>query len=103
MGHYLEAACKRKFWSRYLGNNSSARPSIINVIEAARLYAFAPPSSSLDRHCVVVFARNMNNPWYQVDENADYRLLKKISEARRLSALFDGAQGDRLGISNANH
>jgi hypothetical protein len=33
MGHYLEAACKRKFWSRYLGNNSSARPSIINVIE----------------------------------------------------------------------
>jgi len=83
MGHYLEAACKRKFWSRYLGNNSSARPSIINVIEAARLYAFAPPSSSLDRHCVVVFAQNMNNPWYQVDENADYRLLKKISEARR--------------------
>ena len=62
MGLYLEAACKPKFWSRYLVNNSSAGPSIINVIEPVRLYAFAPPSSSLARHCVVVFPRRMNDP-----------------------------------------
>jgi hypothetical protein len=60
MGLYLEAACKPKFWSRYLVKNSSARPSIINVIEAVRLCAFAPPSSSLDRQGVVVFPRSMN-------------------------------------------
>jgi hypothetical protein len=50
VGLYLEAACKPKFWSRYRVNNSRAGPSVINVIEAVRLCAFAPPSSSLDRH-----------------------------------------------------
>ncbi len=55
MDLYLEVACKSKFWSRYLVNNSSARPSVINVIEAIRLCAFAPPSSSLDRQGVAVF------------------------------------------------
>ena len=34
MGLYLEAACKPKMWSKFPVNNSSARPSIINVIEA---------------------------------------------------------------------
>ena len=47
MGLYLEVACKPKFWSRHLVNKSSAGPSILNVIEAVRLCAFAPPSSSL--------------------------------------------------------
>jgi hypothetical protein len=41
-------------------NNSSARPSIINVIETVRVCAFAPPSSSLDRRSVVVFPRSVN-------------------------------------------
>lgn len=41
MGLYLEAACKLKIWSRNLVNNSSERPSIVNVIEAVHLYAFA--------------------------------------------------------------
>jgi hypothetical protein len=49
MGLHLEAVCKFKFWSRYLVKNSISRPSIINVIEAVRLCAFAPPGSSLDR------------------------------------------------------
>jgi hypothetical protein len=62
MGLYLEAACKRKLWEQIPGKHSSARPSIINVIEAVRLCAFAPPSSSLDRHRIVVFPRSMNNP-----------------------------------------
>ena len=62
MGLCLEAACKRKIWSRCLLNNSSALPSIINVIETGRLCAFAPPNSSLDRHSVAVFPRNVNNP-----------------------------------------
>jgi hypothetical protein len=55
MGLCLEVACKRKIWSRCLLNNASVLPSITNVIETVRLYAFAPPSSSLDRHSVVVF------------------------------------------------
>jgi hypothetical protein len=62
MGLYLEAARKRKFWSRYLVNNSRARIGVINVIEAVRLCAFAPPSSSLDRHSVEVFPHTVNNP-----------------------------------------
>jgi hypothetical protein len=61
MGLCLEAACKRKICSRCLLNNSSARPSIINVSETVRLCAFAPPSSSLDRNSVEVFPRNVNN------------------------------------------
>jgi len=47
MGLYLEAACKRKIWSRCLVSNSSARPSIINDIEAVRFCAFSPPGSPL--------------------------------------------------------
>jgi hypothetical protein len=62
MGLCLEAACKRKIWSRGLLNNSSARPSIRNVIETVRLCAFAPPGSSLDRHSVEGFPRSVNNP-----------------------------------------
>jgi hypothetical protein len=60
MGLYLEAGCKRKIWSGYLASDSSAGPSTINVIEAVRLCAFAPPSSSLDRRCLAVFSRSMN-------------------------------------------
>ncbi len=44
--------------------NSSAWPSIINVTEAVRLCAFAPPSSSLDRHTVGVFPQSVNIPGY---------------------------------------
>src|SRR4030095_4157889 len=57
----VEAACKAKFWSRCLTNNSSARPSTTIVIEAIRFCAFAAPTSTLDRHCVVGFPRSMNN------------------------------------------
>ena len=64
MGLYLEAACKLKIWSRKLVNNSSERPSIVNVIEAVHLYAFAPPSSSLDLCRVVAFSSSKNNPAY---------------------------------------
>ena len=46
-GLCLEAARKPKFWSEYLGNNLNAWPSTVNVIEAVRLCAFAPPSSPL--------------------------------------------------------
>jgi hypothetical protein len=62
MDLYLEAACQSKIWSRCLLNNSSALANIINVIEPVRFCAFAPPSSSLDRHPVVVFPRSVNNP-----------------------------------------
>jgi hypothetical protein len=48
MGRYLEVACKPKFWGGTQGNNSSAQPSTIIVIEAFRLCAFAPPNSPLD-------------------------------------------------------
>jgi hypothetical protein len=47
MGLCLEAACKRKIWSRCLLNNSGARLSIVVVIEAVRLCAFTPPDSPL--------------------------------------------------------
>jgi hypothetical protein len=40
-------------------NHSSIRPSIVDVIEAVRLCAFAPPSSFLDV-TVSVFSRRMN-------------------------------------------
>jgi hypothetical protein len=62
MGLWLEAAGKRKIWSKCLLNNSSAQPSITNVIETVRLGAFAPPASSLDRHSVVGFLRSVNHP-----------------------------------------
>ena len=62
MGLCLEAARKPKFWSEYFGNNLNARPSTVNVIEAVRLCAFAPPSSPLVLRSVVVFPRSINNP-----------------------------------------
>ena len=59
MGLCLEVAFRPKFWSGYLENNSSARPSTVIVIEAVRLCAFAPPSSPLNRHWVVFFPRSI--------------------------------------------
>src|SRR5688572_18542468 len=86
---YLEATRKRKFWSRYPVNNSSVRPSTINVLEAVRLCAFAPPSSSLDRHCVVVFPRSMNNPGWRRGlgaEGIDSKSFPRPTEAALLAA-----------------
>jgi hypothetical protein len=62
MGLCPEAACKRKMWSSHLLNDSSARPSTINVIESVRLCAFAPPGSSLDHSLSWVFLAAVNNP-----------------------------------------
>jgi hypothetical protein len=62
MGLCLEAACKRKIWEQMPNKQFGAQSSIINVIETVRLCAFAPPSSSLNRHSVVVFPRSVNNP-----------------------------------------
>src|SRR4029434_9760077 len=57
----LKAACKPKFWSRCLTNNSSARPSTTIIIEAICFCAFAPPTSPLDRYFIVGLSRSMNN------------------------------------------
>jgi hypothetical protein len=41
--------------------STSGKPSTKDGIETVRLCAFAPPSSPVDRHSVVVFVRTMNN------------------------------------------
>jgi hypothetical protein len=62
MGLCLEATCKPKVLERIPVKHSNVQPSTLNIIEPVRLGAFAPPSSSLDRHRVVVFPWSMNNP-----------------------------------------
>jgi hypothetical protein len=62
MGLCLGAACITQFIEQTPGKIAIRESSIKDFIEAVRPNVFTPPGSPFDRHSIVVFSLNMNNP-----------------------------------------